>query len=283
MRSRLLCLAAALLAATTNPPGHAGETLRITGSTTVSPVVSEAAEVLREEKSLAITIDTAGGSTGGINAVGDGRADVGMSSRELNDSDREKFPAVTFHPVSIGQDAVSIVVSKDVWDGGVRSLNPDQIRGIYEGKITNWKDLGGPDRRIVFFNKEPGRGTWEILATWLYGGPRSAPRVSHLEVGANEEVRSKVSGTRGAISFVSTPWADHERIFALGIKSDDGSVIEATGSNIANGTYPMSRPLYVIADGEPTGTAEVLIDYLLSDAGQEMVAKHGYLPLADLE
>ncbi len=258
-------------------------TLRVSGSTTVHPVVSEAAEVLRKDKDLAITIDTAGGSTGGINGLGDRRADVGMSSRPLNNADRKKFPLVDFHATSIGRDAVSIVVSKDVWEGGVKSLNADQFRGIYECKVTNWQELGGEDCRIVFFNKEPGRGTWEVLVKWLYGNPESAPRSNHPEVGANEEVRSKVSGTRGAISFVSTPWADGQRVFALGIQKDDGSVIGATGPDIASGDYPMTRPLFVITNGEPAGAAKVLIDYLLSDAGQELVAKHGYLRLADLK
>ncbi len=279
--SVLLCLALAV-STLVQHDAHASS-LRVSGSTTVNPVVSEAAEVLRAENDFTITIDTAGGSTGGINAVGDGRADVGMSSRGLNDSDREKFPSVHFHPVAIGHDAISIVVSKDVRDGGVKNLTADQLRGIYEGKITNWQELGGIDRRIVFFNKEPGRGTWEILAKWLYGKSESAPRASHPEVGANEEVRSKVAGTRGAISFVSTPWADNQRIFTLGINDKDGSVIEATTPNIASGTYPLSRPLFVITNGEPAGAAKVLVDYLLSPPGQELVARHGYLRLEDLE
>jgi phosphate transport system substrate-binding protein len=264
-------------------PLHAQPSMRITGSTTVNPIVSEAAEVLRDVKGLAITIDTAGGSTGGINAVGDGRADVGMSSRGLNDSDREKFPAVEFHPVPIGRDAVSIVVSKDVWDGGVKSLTAAQIRDIYEGKVTNWKEAGGPDRRVVFFNREPGRGEWEVFTKFLYPDQKKAPKTSHAMVGGNEETRNKTGGTRGAVTFLSTPWADGQRVFAIGIKSDDGSVIEATGANIANGAYPMSRPLYVITNGEPTGAAITLIDYLLSAPGQELVAKHGYLRLADLK
>lgn len=262
---------------------HARSTLRVSGSTTVNPVVSEAAETLREREKIAITIDTAGGSTGGINALGDGRADVAMSSREINDKDRAKFANVDFRPVSIGLDAVSIVVSRDVWDGGVRSLTADQLRGIYEGNITNWKELRGADRPILFFNKEPGRGTWEVFAKWLYIKSESAPRATHPEVGANEEVRSKVGTSRGAVSFVSTPWADGKTIFALGIKTKDGSVIEASAANIANGSYPLSRPLFVITNGEPGGSAKVLIDYLLSDTGQAIVAKHSYLQLSELE
>lgn len=272
-----------LLATLSHTTASAQDALRVTGSTTVNPVVSEAAEVLRSEKNLVITIDTAGGSTGGINALGDGRADVGMSSRGIMDKDRSKFPDADFQPVAIGQDAVSLVVSKDVWEGGIKALSAAQARGIYEGRIKNWKEVGGPDLRIVFFNKEPGRGTWEVLAQWLYLKSENAPRVHHPQVGANEEVLSKVSSTRGAVSFVSASWVNGQTVFALGIRSEDGSVVEATGPNLANGSYPMSRPLYVITNGEPSGSVKVLIDYLLSDAGQALVAKHGYLRLADLE
>lgn len=262
---------------------QAQQTLRISGSTTVNPVVSEAAEVLRKDNGLAITIDTTGGSTGGINALGDGRADVGMSSRGLKDSDREKFPSVQFHPVAIGQDGVSMVVSKDVWDGGVKSLTASQIRDLYEGKVANWKEVGGPDRRVVFLNREPGRGEWEVFTKFLYPDQKAAPRASHAMVGSNEETRNKTGGTRGSVTFLSTPWADGQRVFALGIRKNDGSVLEATGPNIASGAYPMSRPLYVITNGVPVGAAKLLIDYLLSAPGQELVAKHGYLRLADLK
>lgn len=275
-----LCAVSAVLPCTS---ASAQNALRVTGSTTVNPVVSEAAETLRENEGISITIDTAGGSTGGINALGDGRADVGMSSRGIHDQDRAKFAGVDFHPVSIGQDAVSIVVSKDVWDGGINALSAEQIRGIYAGDIKNWKELDGPDLRIVFFNREPGRGEWEVFTKFLYPDKKKAPRTNHPMVGSNQETRNKIGSTRGAVTFLSTPWADGQTVFALGIRNEKGEIIDATGQNIADGTYPMSRPLYVISNGEPSGPAKVLIDYLLSDVGQALVAKHGYLRLTDLE
>lgn len=274
-----LCAVSAILLCSS---AAAQNVLRVTGSTTVNPVVSEAAETLRENEGITLTIDTAGGSTGGINALGDGHVDVAMSSRGINDKDREKFPDADFHPVSIGQDAVSIVVSKDVWDGGVNSLSPQQIRGIYEGSIKNWKAVGGPDLRIVFLNREPGRGEWEVFTKFLYPDKKEAPRTNHPMVGGNEETRSKTGGTRGAVTFLSSPWADGKSVFALGIRNEKWEIIDATGQNIASGAYPMSRPLYLITNGEPSESAKVLIDYLFSAAGQSLVAKHGDLRLADL-
>ena len=127
-----------------------------------------------------------------------------------------------FNPIPVGEDAVALIVSPDVWQGGVRALSRAQMKEIYEGRVTNWKDVGGPDRRIVFFNKEPGRGTWEVFAHWLYGDAKKAPPVSFREVGANEEARNKVGSTRGAISQLSASWADGKTVFALGLKDDAG-------------------------------------------------------------
>ena len=264
-------------------PALAAAVLRANGSTTVNPVVSEAAEVLRARKGMQIQVDTQGGSSGGIAALGDGRTEVAMISRPVEDDDRTKYPKVRFHPVPIGMDAVAIIVSRDVWEGGVKSLSRAQAQQIYEGKVKNWKEVGGPDRRIVFYNKEPGRGTWEVFAKWLYGDPKKAPSVSFPEVGANEETRTKVSTTRGAMSQLSSSWADNKQVFALGIRGEDGRVIAPTLANIANRTYPLLRQLSVVTDGEPKGETKVLIDFLLGPEGQNLVRKHGYLALGDLK
>jgi phosphate transport system substrate-binding protein len=267
-------LAAALFA-------HA-ETLKINGSTTVNLPVAEAAEILRAEQKLDIQVDTQGGSAGGISMLGDGLVQIGMASKPVSDDDRAKYPGVTFKQTQIGEDAVALIVSRDVWDGGVKALTRRQIQDIYESKVTNWKDVGGPDRRIAFFNKEPGRGTWEVFVHWIYGSPKAAPQVSFPEVGGNEETRNKVGSTRGALSQLSASWADGRTVFALAIKLDDGTTVEPTNENIANARYPLSRPLFVLTNGEPSGAARTFIDFLLSDRGQDLVKKHGYLRLKDL-
>ena len=257
-------------------------TLKINGSTTVNLPVAEAAENLRAEKKMDIQVDTQGGSSGGISMLGEGLVQVGMASKPVSDDDRAKFPKVTFKEIHIGEDAVALIVSKDVWDGGVRSISKQQAKDIYEGKITNWKELGGKPQKIVFFNKEPGRGTWEVFAHWAYGSPKAAPQVSFPEVGGNEETRNKVSSTRGAMSQLSSSWADGKKVFALGIKDDDSKVILPTNENIATHAYPMSRPLFLLTNGEPSGEAKVLVDYVISPAGQALVRKHGYLSLDQL-
>ena len=258
------------------------EVLKINGSTTVNLPAAEAAEVLRAEKGMQIQVDTQGGSSGGISMLGEGLVQIGMASKHIGDEDRAKFPKVQFKEIHIGEDAVALIVSRDVWEGGVRALTQAQIRDIYEGKTTNWKQIGGPDQRLAFFNKEPGRGTWEVFAHWVYGSPKKAPQVSFPEVGGNEETRTKVASTRGAMSQLSSSWADNQKVFALGIKVGD-AVIEPTPANIATHKYPMSRPLFLLTNGEPTGAAKVFVDFVLSPAGQELVRKHGYLSLDQLK
>lgn len=274
LRARLGLLLIATLAARS---AASAQPLRIVGSTTVNPVVVEAAEILRAEKKATIYVDTQGGSSGGIAALGEGRAEIGMISREVEPDDATKFPRVHFQATRIGIDALALVVSRDVWEGGVHILSRQQVQGIYEGTITNWKAVGGPDRRIVFFNKEPGRGTWEAFAKWLYGDPKKAPDVSHPEVGANEEGRNKVAWTPGSISQLSAAWADQKTVFAVAIRRLDGKVVAPTLATIADGSYPIARPLQVVTDGPPKGLAKEMIDLLLSPRGQALVEKHGYL------
>lgn len=258
------------------------EALKINGSTTVNLAATEAAEVLRSEKKMEIQLDTQGGSSGGISMLGEGLVHLGMASKHVSDDDRKKFPKCEYKEIHVGEDAVALVVSKDVWEGGVKSLSKEQVAAIYEGRIKNWKDVGGPDKRIAFFNKEPGRGTWEVFVHWVYGDAKKAPQASFPEVGGNEEGRNKVASTKGAITQLSSSWADGKTAFALSLKVGDKNVSPET-KNIASGEYPMSRPLFLLSNGEPTGAAKEFADFMLSSRGQEFVRKHGYLALADLK
>ena len=264
-------------------PDRGDATLKINGSTTVNLPIAEAAEILRAEQNLDIQVDTQGGSSGGISMLGEGLVQIGMASKHVGDDDRAKYPEVSFNEIHVGEDAVAMIVSKDVWDAGIRALTQEQLRGIYEGEITNWSELGGSDQRIAFFNKEPGRGTWEVFAAWLYGSSKNAPLVNFPEVGGNEETRNKVASTRGAISQLSSSWADGSTVYALGLLNADGVEIDPTPANIADRSYPMSRPLFLLTNGEPKGAAAIFVDFMLGTRGQELVRKHGYLSLDQLQ
>jgi len=288
-RRRLLpCLAlpAALLLTTacaggTGAAGASSTTLRISGSTTVNPVAADAAEALRDD-GLTITVDTQGGSGGGISQLAAGQIDIAMSSKPIGDKDRAAAPDIDFTETLIGQDAVGVVVRKEVLDGGLTSVDKAQLQAIFEGRVTNWSELGGPDLDVFVYDKEPGRGTREVLDKYLYGkdGKAPAPPDSrrYAIVGGNEETRSKLLSTPGSVAPLSSAFIEGQP--QLGLLAVDGTVPNA--DTIADESYPLSRPLFFVTDGPPSGNAKTFLDYVLSPEGQPLLTRHGYLTLAQL-
>lgn len=277
LRTLAVAVTAACLSATGCAGGSENGTLRISGSTTVNPVAADAAEILRAN-GLEITVDTQGGSAGGISQLASGQIDIAMSSKPIGDEDHQAHPDADFVVTEIGRDSVGLVVRRDVYDAGVTSLSAEQARAIFEGEVENWSELGGPDVPVYVYNKEPGRGTREVLDEFLYGGgtppPSKDPHGSHYSiVGGNEEARTKASSTEGAITPLSVAFAeDSEELVAVAV---DG--VEPTDENIGSGAYVLARPLYLITNGEPEGDAREFIDFVLSEEGQRLVAEHSYL------
>lgn len=262
--------------------GASRGTLRVSGSTTVNPVAADAAEALRTN-AFQITVDTQGGSAGGLAQLGAGQIDVAMSSKPVGEADRTQFPSVAFTETQIGEDAVGIVLRKEVVDGGVSSLTKTQLAGIFEGRTKNWKEVGGPDLAIFVYDKEPGRGTREVLDKFLYGKDGKAPPPpdsnSYAIVGGNEETRTKLESTPGSVGPLSTGFlVGHPDLVAVAVAG-----VEPSTAHIVDRTYPLSRPLFLVTNGPATGLAKVFVDYVLSPAGQKLVTKHDYLTLAQLK
>lgn len=254
--------------------------MQASGSTTVAPVAADAAEALKA-KGLDITIATQGGSAGGISQLGAGQIDIALSSKPLSDEDRTAHPDIDFVTTQIGSDAVGVIVTKKVADAGVKNLTADQVRGLFEGKIKNWSELGGPDLKVFVYDKEPGRGTREVLDKFVYGDEKPPPPPesgNFAIVGGNLETRNKLKSTPGAVAPLSTGFVEGHK--DLAVVTLNG--IAASSENVASGKYPMSRPLYMITNGEPKGTAKEFIDYILTDKGQTLLSKHGYLTLKQI-
>ncbi len=284
----LVALVATLVGAcgSGSPSGSAGTpaesgALRVSGSTTVNPVAADAAEVLRA-KGMKITVDSQGGSAGGIAQLGAGQVEVAMSSKEVSDADKAQFPDVDFVSTEIGQDAVGVIIRKEVVDGGVTGLDKAQLQALFEGRVANWKELGGPDLAVFVYDKEPGRGTREVLDKFLYGKDVKAPPPPQSDnyaiVGGNTETRAKLESTPGSVGPLSTSFiTGHPKLAALEV---DG--VAPTPATVKDSSYPMARPLFLVTDGPPTSAAKRFIDYVLSAEGQKLVNRHGYLNRADL-
>ncbi|MBA0050866.1 phosphate ABC transporter substrate-binding protein [Streptomyces sp. AJS327] len=255
--------------------------LQVSGSTTVAPVAADAADALRKDKGLDITVATQGGSAGGISQLASGQISVALSSKPLAKEDKAANSGTDFVSTQIGADAVGITITKQVADAGVKNLTVAQVRDLFEGKIKNWSEVGGPDLDVFVYDKEPGRGTREVLDTYLYGDKKAPPPPESGKfaiVGGNLETRNKLESTPGAVAPLSTSFVEgRERLATVTL---DGT--EASPKNIASGTYPMSRPLYLITDGKPKGTAKKFVDYVLSAKGQSLMTKHDYLTLKEI-
>lgn len=276
-------LAAGLLAATLLAAGRAdAEAYKIMGAPVVAHVMVAAAPVLRQQ-GIDIKVSVEGPSGIAAAMVGSRQADIGLMMRPLTGADRARYPDREFKEFRIGMQAIALIVSRDVWESGVRAVTKAQIQGIYEGRIINWKELGGADLPIKFFNSERGRGVWEILATWIYGETRKAPLGKFPITIDGEDARNTVHFTKGSMAMAQFNFIDGKEIFGLAIKEDDGTLIEATVANCVNDKYPLARPAMVVFGERPVGEKKKIIDFLLGPEGQKIVGESDLIPLKDLE
>lgn len=256
------------------------KTLSINGSTTVHPIMEKAARILREEAGLQVTVDVQGGSGGGIAQVAEGRVDIGTSSRPLSEADEKRWPDADLRPVVIGYDAVALAVSTAVFEGGVRALDRNQVRAIFEGRIDNWSQVGGPDAPIFVYDKEPGRGTREVFESWAYPKGEEPPLVSferYAQVGGNEEGAAKAGAHDSAVTLLSASWVGRrEELRSVAIVDDRGQPIEPTMRTIEDGSYPLVRPLLVLTAGSPSSIEQELLSLLCSEPGSTLVEECGY-------
>lgn len=278
----LLCLVFCWVCQAT-APAQMSDVLRVYGAVSIALPVSEAAHVLRAERGLELRIMTSGGSPAGIGSLGGKGCDVALSTRQVMPEERAAAPSVVFYETPIGAQAIALVVSRDVWDGGVHSLTPEQVRAIYEEEITNWKQVGGPNLKITVFMSAPGRGMWEMFAQWLYGEARKAPvRTKHAIVNSYDDIHAAVQYTPGSFSQIPCSCVDNKEVFALGIRDKEGTVVMPTTETFIQGTYPLCRKLWVITNDRPTLNAKVLIDFMLSDRGQKIMKDASLIPLKEL-
>jgi phosphate transport system substrate-binding protein len=266
---------------------HAGaqqaEVVRACGAVSVALPVSEAAKILRKERNIDLVLGAVGGTIIGLESLGSKNVAMAFSSRALTPIDRAAFPEIQFTEIPIGAQLVVMAVSRDVWEGGVHALNPDQARGIYEGKIKNWKEVGGPDAKISVFMSAPGRGQWEIFAQWLYGEIRRAPVWHGATVKEDSEGRNMVEFTRGSFALLPTGLVDNRNTFALACGDDEQHAFAPTIANVIKKKYPLSRPLLLVVNDKPTGGVKVVVNFMVGEQGQAIVKQIGYVTVAELE
>jgi len=252
------------------------ETLKIKGSDTVLPLSQKEAEVyMKKYPNTRITV-TGGGSGVGIASFLDGTTDIAMASRKIKMSEKMKLQEAgkAYKEVVIANDALSAIVNPK---NKVSQLTREQLEGIFTGKITNWKEVGGDDEKIVAYSRESSSGTYEFFKEHVMMNKNYGTAI--LMMPATGAMVQSVSQTKGAIGYIGFAYMD-KNVKALKVSYDKGkNYVEPTVANAKNKTYPVVRPLQYYYLTKDEKKVKPFIDFILSEEGQKIVSEVGYITL----
>jgi phosphate transport system substrate-binding protein len=253
--------------------------VQVLGSESMRPAVTACAEDFMTRNPDADIIVKGGGSGDGVAALLHGIVDIGMTSRDLSQRERDyavgRGFAVAVFPMAL--DGVTIVVNHA---NPITALSIDQLREIFTGKIRNWRELEGFDGEITPFARAAGSGTASLFGERALGEEEYGPSVQRLPT--NEAIVAEVAAQAGAIGYAGLGalrvGGDKVRAVALtaGVQA---SPVHATPETIIAGTYPLSRTLYLATAGPPLATAKAFIDFCLSPSGQALFQRVGYVSM----
>lgn len=243
----------------------------VMGSSTVMPLAESAAEAFNQEQNEYLVSVTAGGTGAGILGIVERKYNIAMASRIITEEEKERF-GESFQQFKVGMDGISIAVSDEIYQKGVRNLNRDQVKRIYSGEITNWKEVGGPDRDIYVISREYGSGTRDDF---------------------NEAVMEEIDAETGGVDTIAYSGAavktaisrSDRAIGYLGFNYLGGGVqgiafngIVPSYENIKLDIYELKRNLYFYTFGDPVPGAKAFIDFVLGPQGQKIAAEEGFIP-----
>ncbi len=239
-------------------------TLDISGGTAHIPVMKEAARrIMAANPDIRITV-AGGGSGVGVQKAGEGLVQIGNTGRALKETEIQKYGLVSF-PFAI--DGVAVAVNPG---NPVSGLSKAQLKDIFAGKITNWKDVGGADAAISLYVREDGSGTRETFEERALNKGSSAAGAN--VVNSNGAMKTAIAQDPNAVGYVGIGHLD-KSIRGLSV---DG--MAPSQENAANGSYTVTRLLYMNTKGEPQGLTRAFVDYIYSPDGKEIVAGAGYIP-----
>lgn len=245
--------------------------LVIKGSTTVLPIAQKVAEAyMKEHPDTKISI-SGGGSGNGIKAIIDGTTDIADSSRFIKDKEVSMAVEKGVYPVpfSVAYDCIVPVVHPS---NSLENLTLKQLKEIYQGNIKNWEEVGGPDRKVVVISRDTSSGTYEVWENKVMNKERVYPGA--LLQASNGAVVQAVAKNKNAIGYIGLGYLN-DTVNALTVNGIVGS--ETT---TLNGTFPISRPLYMFTNKWPVGEVSKFINFMLHpEKGQKLVKGAGYVPL----
>lgn len=269
-RKRLVPLALLLTLALSVGAAWAGNIV-IKGSTTVLPVAQKVAEAymkLKPEVSISIS---GGGSGNGIKAIIDGTTDIADSSRFIKDSEVKLAMSNNVYPVpfAVAYDCIVPVVHPS---NTVENLSIAQLKSLYKGEITNWKEVGGPDLKVVVVSRDTSSGTYEVWEEKVLNKERVYPGA--LLQASNGAVVQAVTNNKNAIGYIGLGYLNSS------IKALTVNGIKGSEETTLNGLYPISRPLYMFTNNWPKNEMADFINFMLHpQKGQQLVREVGFVPL----
>lgn len=275
MRKIMLCgLVVAVFAVGSAVLAGENQTLQIEGSTTVGPIADAFAESFKSNyPGLEITVKKTGSGDGAA-ALIDGRCDIAIMSRFMKEKEFNKAVENRIFPVAhvVAMDGVCVVVHPS---NPVTQLSTSQIRDIYKGNITNWKEVGGPDLPIVAISRDTSSGTYETFHGLVMHKEKMGAKVEY--VNSNPQAHARVKTTIGAIGYVGVGFLD-ANVKALKVDS-----VLPSRQTIATGQYPVARPLFMFTNGYPKlgSMTYKFCTFYLTETGQEIIEAKGFIPVTN--
>jgi phosphate transport system substrate-binding protein len=249
--------------------------LTMAGSSALLPLMQLAAQSFQTSNPGVQISTTAGGSGAGRSQVCEGKIDIGNSDVPLSDKEKTDLKCSDAVETAVAIQAFGPVASKQ-GPGTVTNLTKDQLVGIYTGKTTNWKQVGGDDVPIVLINRAKGSGTRKMMANFLFAGDDTQFATGASEEDNSETVLQTVSQTPGAVSYLGFAYLNNPDIVAFGV---DG--VPPTADNIKSGTWPIAGKGYSITKGAPNEVAQAFLNYVTSAEFQNSpeFAQLGFVPV----
>lgn len=245
--------------------------IKVSGSSTVMPLAEAAAEEFNLMQDDYVVSVSAGGTGAGILGIAERMNDIAMASRKITDDERQRFNG-TFEEFQVALDGISIAVSDEIYRAGVKRLSRGQVRDIYVGNITNWKDVGGPDAEIYVIAREEGSGTRDSFNEIVLGSrDAETPGVDTVAMGA-AEVKTAISGSDKALGYLGFNYLGGD---VMGIAYNG---IMPTYGNIRLDIYELHRHLYFYTFGAPSEGAQQFIDFVRGPVGRRIAADEGFIP-----
>lgn len=248
---------------------------RIKGSDTVLPLTQKVAESYTKANPKQKPSVSGGGSGVGISALQSGSTDIAQASRRVKFAERQKLQAggERLNEVVIAYDALAVVVHPT---NPVKQLSREQLEGIFTGRITNWREVGGKDLAITPYARETSSGTYEFFREVVLEKKNYKDGIMSLP--ATGAIIQSISQTPGAIGYVGLAYLS-SKTKALAISFDGGKTYTLPSVQAARKqSYPIVRPLYYYYLSSKEGQVRSFVDYALSKTGQSIVQEVGFIP-----